>query len=286
MTSGSFIDLLGHRFGRLTVVAHAGKDKNKHTIWTTRCECGAPRVVSTQELRGGTAKSCGASSCRTIREALQVGQRIGRLTVAGRAEDGLRRGERRWDCICDCGAKKTIDQGHLLAKNGTRSCGCLTIEAVKKANTTHGQLKTPEYRAWRNMLGRCENKAHNSYFRYGGRGISICDRWKDFNKFVEDMGSRPSPKHSLDRIDNEGNYEPSNCRWATDSEQLRNTSSNLWIEWNGERRTAVEWAEKLGIKVRHIYDRIYSGWEVERVLFQKARKSPCTRSRERTKPQQ
>lgn len=138
------------------------------------------------------------------------------------------------DCICDCGKKKTTQTWHLVNMK-IKSCGCLNDDKTEfrkrtvERCTKHGASKrgklTTEYLSWCSMRNRCQNKSNKDYGRYGGRGITVCDRWMEsFNNFFDDMGKKPSPKHSLDRINNHGNYEPSNCRWATQKEQVQNST--------------------------------------------------------------
>lgn len=148
-----------------------------------------------------------------------TGMRFGRLVVTELAPSMVvsGRSRRHWRCSCDCGEVVTVIALALIS-GGTKSCGCFRLDRI----TTHGMTGTPEYRSWRSMLQRCMNVSSNRYMNYGGRGISVCDRWMDFANFFSDMGSRPSLDYSLDRIDNDGNYEPGNCRWATRSEQQRN----------------------------------------------------------------
>lgn len=151
---------------------------------------------------------------------------------------------RYWDCLCDCGKVKRIAQISLVKKI-TKSCGCL-----KKSNRwhiTHGKTGIPEYAAWSGMIQRCSNPKNNRYSRYGGRGISYCERWSKFENFLEDMGPKPSPTHSIDRINNNGNYEPGNCRWATASEQSLNTSRNKRVLMNGKIMTYAEVGKALGV---------------------------------------
>ena len=130
------------------------------------------------------------------------------------------------DCRCDCGARKIIRCCSL--KNGiTSSCGCLASERIAKANYRHGEATrangpSPEWRVWRSMTQRCTDPKHKSWKDYGGRGITVCDRWKSFEFFLADMGRRPSPTHQIDRINNDAGYCPTNCRWATPSEQAKN----------------------------------------------------------------
>lgn len=153
-----------------------------------------------------------------------VGQTFGRLTVLGPAPKSGR--YRKWVCQCSCGSDPKIFTTHALQR-GVQSCGCLRVDRLLEATITHGHTRhkrfSPEYRTWAQMKTRCTNPKAVSYKYYGGRGITVCDRWmNNFAAFLEDMGLRPSPKHSLDRIDNNGDYEPGNCRWATMAEQMAN----------------------------------------------------------------
>src|SRR6266508_728705 len=149
-----------------------------------------------------------------------VGRKFGRLTVTGRAgNDG--HGHAMWACLCECGTTITVARGALRTRE-TQSCGCLKRQRTRETHTTHGQSNSPEWRAWRNMRQRCKNRRHPKYRDYGGRGITVCDRWASFENFLADMGPKPSPAHSIDRIDVNGNYEPGNCRWATPKEQRLN----------------------------------------------------------------
>jgi len=158
-------------------------------------------------------------------------KRSGRLRIIAETTKDSR-GKDRWRCICDCGTR-TVVYGFLLRskKRPTRSCGCLQRERSRQFGNsyrlTHGEAKresrTAEYRSWTGMIGRCENSRDAAFKDYGARGITVCARWRrSYKHFLADMGRKPTPKHSLDRINNDGSYTPTNCRWATQSEQRRN----------------------------------------------------------------
>jgi hypothetical protein len=151
---------------------------------------------------------------------VKVRDKFNRLTVV--REVGLNKYKRRlWECLCECGGTVVL-QSSPLFKGLTRSCGCLRREQLAARQTTHGKTQTSEYRTHHHMIDRCYNPNDNHYYCYGARGIRVCDRWlESFENFYEDMGPKPSPEYSIDRIDNDGNYEPSNCQWLTLSENTR-----------------------------------------------------------------
>jgi Staphylococcus phage HNH endonuclease len=152
-----------------------------------------------------------------------TGARFGRLVALSIEPPKRPDAGYRWLCRCDCGTTKSIARGDLTA-GYAKSCGCLRAEWNKRTHTKHGGYGTVEYSAWIRMIQRCEDKNLKAYKDYGGRGIRVCERWRhDFPAFLADMGPRPSPTHSVDRFpNNDGNYEPSNCRWATKREQRLN----------------------------------------------------------------
>jgi len=188
-----------------------------------------------------------------------TGQRFGRLTVLGYC--GRNRFENiEWLCRCECG-NETVKTTSSLVSGRTVACGCYN------ASRTHGKAGTTEYQTWSAMIQRCTTPGHKAYPDYGGRGIKVCARWRrSFQNFLDDMGPRPGKEYSLDRIDNDGDYEPSNCRWTTQLEQMNNRRMNHRLTFNGENLTINQWAAKLGINSTAIHRRIALGWPVERIL--------------------
>jgi len=194
-----------------------------------------------------------------------VGKKFGRLTVISKA--GIKYKRRVWVCRCDCGTEKEI-VGVNLRKGNTTSCGCFQRECISKVikeNFKHGKARSVEYSAWNAMHKRCTRDNHPSFEHYGGRGIKVCDRWLDFECFLEDMGKRPEGL-SLDRVNNNGNYEPSNCRWTTRKEQANNRSNNRKINCYDDVITIAEFSEKFKIKRGSILYRQSLGWESKRII--------------------
>lgn len=197
------------------------------------------------------------------------GERYGRWTVLA-AAGSSKNGRRLFRCRCECGTEHAAQADHL--KHGrSRSCGCLSREVTGKRATTHGHTvgRRPivEYTAWCAMIQRCTNSNRDDYKHYGGRGIKVCERWrKSFAAFLADMGERPGPDYSLDRKENDGNYEPDNVRWATQAKQGRNRRSNKMVLYGGRRMPLVEACEIAGIKYDNVRTRLRLGWTVERAL--------------------
>ena len=188
-----------------------------------------------------------------------TGQVFGRLTVIERCAIKERSRIRyKWHCICNCGKETLVEASHLM-RGVVKSCGCYARQKM----TTHGQSHTKAHRIWIAMRNRCLNPNNASYADYGGRGIKICARWDSYEAFVEDMG-QPEGSMQIDRINNDGNYEPSNCRWATIKDQSRNRRTTKRIVYKGRALCITEWADMTGISANVLRKRLYEyGWPME-----------------------
>jgi hypothetical protein len=185
----------------------------------------------------------------------QIGDRFGKLTLIESPKSTHKNNRKIWLCRCECGNETTVIENNLR-RGIVNSCGCLRFTATRK----HGQHNKSIYIVWAAMKQRCLNPKDCNFHKYGARGIKVCDRWLAFENFFADMGERPSNEHSLDRIDNNGHYEPDNVRWATREEQQRNKRDNHQITINGQTKCITAWAEHLGIRRSLIFGRISSGW--------------------------
>lgn len=208
------------------------------------------------------------------------GKQFGRLTVLERTVSPNNKA--RWVCRCTCGSKM-VASGDLLRNGTVKSCGCLRREmGVErgKASRKHGEgangKETAEYRTWASMLSRCNNPNHRNYPHYGARGIKVCERWHSYENFLADMGRRPANfapgrggAYSIDRINNDGNYEPGNCRWATSAEQNNNKNGRgyRWITVDEETKTLAEWLEVTGLPSKTFYRRICAGMTPEEAIL-------------------
>lgn len=197
---------------------------------------------------------------RGKRLVVGVGERYGKLEVIEEVESRVTPNGtvvRRFKCRCDCGKEKVVGLGSLR-NGGTKACGCL------QGKHGHGGSHTSEYFTWSGLRARCKDLNNRNY---GGRGIKVCARWlESFPAFLEDMGRRPSPEHSIDRIDVNGDYEPRNCRWATAKEQARNTRFNVLVTHNGETLCVGEWAERYGMSCSTLNSRLRNGWLFEAAI--------------------
>jgi len=181
------------------------------------------------------------------------GARYGKRVVLG---PGTKPGH--WQVRCDCGDEQEIRADGLRTHSACTRCAW---------TGTHGQSKTPEYRIWSGMITRCYNPNWEHYAHYGGRGITVCPEWRhSFEQFLADMGPRPTPKHSLERVNRDGPYAAGNCRWATHQDQMRNRSNSTFFTHAGRTQTAAAWAEEAGMKTSTFWERLRRGWSLERTL--------------------
>lgn len=192
-----------------------------------------------------------------------LGRTFGRWKVISHAP--RRKGVERVNCVCSCGTAKDVDANSVQFGKSS-SCGCYNRESAKARATTHGEGskrngESSEYKSWLCMVWRCSNPSATQWKWYGGRGITVCERWRNsFPAFLADMGRKPTPKHTIERLNSDGNYEPANCVWATKKQQMRNTSRNRYVTHEGVTCTVAEWAERTGIPAGSIYARLYEGW--------------------------
>lgn len=273
---GKFKDLTGQVFGELTVIKGKGKNKRGELLWLCRCSCGNRVIKKTHALLHSKNASCDKCRYKGMgQKGLKdlVGERFGRLVILKRI--GHRGKSTLWLAQCDCGNTHKVTS-NLLLQGACRSCGCLR----KELRTKHSMSNSKLYDVYISMKGRCYNPNWCNYKNYGGRGIKVCKEWKSsfipFYTWAINNGYKEGL--SIDRIDNNGNYEPSNCRWVSQKDQSNNTSRNRYLTYNGETLTPAQWAEKLGIPVSRIRRRIKSGWSIEKILF-----TPVTPYNERYK---
>lgn len=175
------------------------------------------------------------------------------------------RGQARYICKCKCGTIRELPS-QALREGTSKTCGCQRAEQTRNLHRRHGMTKTPEWYAWQHMRRRCYDPKDRSYTDYGGRGITVSERWLRFENFFADMGKRPSPSHSIERKDNNGNYEKSNCKWATRSEQNNNKRSNVVISHAGLTMNVTQWAAHLNCPVSRIFNRINRGSTPEQAI--------------------
>jgi len=190
------------------------------------------------------------------------GKSFGELTVISFVK--THKGHSYWVCSCSCGSPALVTSCNLV-KGNSRTCGCSKKEATKRALTTHGMSKTKIYSVWRAMLTRCHDRKAAMFPRYGARGISVDTRWLKFENFLEDMGEAPNDL-SIDRINNDGNYEPGNCRWATNKEQVLNRRRTVWLTYNDETLCLADMATKYGISPKVVGMRLKLKWSLEKAL--------------------
>lgn len=245
-------DFTGMRFHRLVVLSIAG---TKPMRWLCQCDCGNTKVINADHLGGDGTKSCG---CLWLRRQIDItGKRFGFLTALRRDSNH----KKKWVCRCDCGNETSVFQENLKAGR-TVSCGCHNLTKSK----THGLTLHPLYGTWLTMVHRCTNPKHAQYHNYGGRGITVCDRWlASFPAFLEDMGQRPKG-YTLERLDNDKGYCKENCVWAPWESQVVNKRTNRVFTAEGVTLIARDWAQLLGLSYSTFLQRLGRGWTLEEVI--------------------
>jgi len=192
-----------------------------------------------------------------------TGSRFHRWTVI---REVLGRGRPYWLCECECGNRRAID-GNSLRKGTSKSCGCFKVERTKQILSKHGRSGSRVYNIWADMKTRCYNSKSKNWKHYGHRGISVCQKWQDsFEAFLADVGEPPSPKHSIDRINNNGDYEPGNVRWATQRQQHLNRRVTITLTYRGVTRPLYEWAEIIGMSPKILANRRHKGWSDKQII--------------------
>lgn len=192
----------------------------------------------------------------------KFGDKYGRLTIVGNLQKigDNKRVIKYVICKCDCGSQR-ISTITNLRRGLSKSCGCIKGKTTEK----HGMSNTPEYFTWHGMIERCKNENNSRYSSYGGRGITVCEKWNNFSGFYEDMGKRPQGT-TLDRIDNNKGYSKENCKWSTSFEQQNNRRNTRRIKYKGDKKTIAEWSTFLGIKYNTLSTRIRRGWTIEKSI--------------------
>jgi hypothetical protein len=257
-------DLAGNTYGKLTVLNRNFDIRKRHVYYDCKCACGNLKTVEAGHLRDGHTTSCGCEKSPDL-----TGKVYGRLTVIrqdkSRTADN---GGKCWWCKCECGKMKSVAGSHLKS-GGVRSCGCIMRELRPTFNYKHGKSGTSEYSIYSGILARCYNPNATHYKNYGGRCIGVCDQWlgeDGFLNFFKDMGLQPSIHHQIDRIDNNGNYCPENCRWVLAKENARNRRNNKLYTYEGKTQCLSAWAEEKKINKNTLYTRISCGWSIMKAL--------------------
>jgi hypothetical protein len=274
--TGHGMDLTGERYGRLLVQRRVGRNKHGAWMWECLCDCGNISVVIAGSLRQGLTQSCGclvrerAGKSSYLRHTPQreemIGKVFGRLTVLRELEERNKRGRVMYFCGCSCGGEKIISGGDLRNRR-MPSCGCYTKELCVEHFRTHGLSKHPLFAVRNGIKSRCNNKNNSEYHNYGARGITLCEEWNDFRVFY-DWAINAGYKAGLilDRIDNDGNYCPENCRWVDAKKSAINRRTTIYITYNGESRTMAEWSDITGMSLSLIESRQMKGWSAEDIF--------------------
>lgn len=271
-------DFLGKTIGNVTVI----ENPSNPSKFLFQCKCGNIFYDEPSRIISGHKKSCGKCDStnhpnynyKSIRNEF-IGKTFNLLKVIDFVKQG-----NQWlaKCECKCGKIKLVFP-YQLKGGKVKSCGCIKTSSTPKnnkhsqskpKNNMDGRTKNPLYGTWYQMIKRCENPNTIHYDRYGGRGIKVCEEWHDFWKFVEwsdSVGGRPDG-FTIDRIDNDGDYEPSNCRWADNHTQAKNKNTCINVTHNGETKTLSEWAKELGLSDQAMYNRYHRGWNENDIFLQ------------------
>ncbi len=250
-------DITGMRYGKLQVLRFAGFGKDNRDRWECLCDCGKIIITNGKDLRQGKSKSCGCGKGKNANDLTNM--RFGRLTAI--KPIGLKNRSIEWLCKCDCGKEVRVLSYRLL-RGYKISCGC-----HYKHYETHGMHDTRLYRIWAGMKSRCTIPTATGYENYGGRRIKFCDEWNDFEPFRDwALSNGYRDNLSIDRKDNNGNYEPENCRWATELEQQNNKSNNHLVEINGVVKNMKQWCKEYNLNYDTFRTRLNKGWVGEQLL--------------------
>lgn len=258
-------DLIGKKYGNLTIIGSAPYSSRKSIL--CKCDCG--NIVSKHQslVLNGTRTSCG--KCDYVQ--VKIGDTFGRWIVIGIAEKDKNSYHKKWKCQCSCENHTILDVDEQNLKRGlSLSCGCLIAEMASKNNTIHGETHTRLHNIWCSMRERCVNPNCKAYKDYGGRGITICKEWEEYIPFRDWALSHGYKENlSIDRIDVNGNYEPSNCRWATAKEQCNNKRNTIRIPYKNEKYTASDLSQMFNIKPNEIRRLYKKGLSMEEILIKK-----------------
>ena len=261
-------DIIGEKFNRLTAIKRV-YDGRKGTRYLFRCDCGKEKVILKSKVVNGETKSCGCLSVEKAKERNfkdLSNQRFGKLVALN--VDKKENDKTYWMCKCDCGKKCSVLTSRLISGH-TKSCGCLNNELIGELNKTHSKSKTRIYKIYQGMKARCYRKTAPNYDNYGGRGIIICQEWlNDFMNFYNwAMENGYSDDLSIDRINNDGNYCPENCRWTNAEEQANNRRTSRYVSVDGETITVAMFAKKYGIKSQiFITRRLDKGYDYKKII--------------------
>lgn len=259
------IDITNQKFGKLTVIERENNNRHGQAMWLCKCECGNTKVVNGRDLRNGHTKSCGCEAHSKSTNFKDIkGMTFNRLTALY-LQPYKKSGRSVWHCLCICGNEVDVT-GKELRTNKVKSCGCLRIDHPN--GITHGMTDTPIYRKWSMMKTRCNNPKRDHYQWYGGKGIKVCNEWLNFENFYSwAMTNGYRDDLTIERIDINKGYEPSNCKWIPLKQQAFNKTNTRRLTFNGKTQSLTEWSIELGWKPWVLSTRLNKyHWSVEKAL--------------------